>query len=60
MTDKQDRLSDKDVKGIYPKDWEVDAQMGISQRDLPQGASTITDLDRVTKLRAASAALSLF
>ena len=41
---------------MHPKDWEV----GISQREISQEASTITDLDRVAKLRAASAALSLF
>ena len=34
--------------------------MGISQKDVKQGASTIKELDRVTKLRAASAALSFF
>jgi len=35
-------------------------RLGISQKDVTQGASTITDLDRETKIRAASAALSCF
>lgn len=58
MIDKQECLSDMDVKGMSPKDWEVDARMGISQKDVTQEALAIMELDRMTKLRAASAALS--
>ena len=43
MTDKQDRLSDKDIKRIYLKDW-VKVPGWLSQRGVLQDALAIMDL----------------